>query len=250
MLALLVVYAVVAQTLEKRRQQRLRLIAALKQRQRHFSYMATGFPPGFLTRDLSTLAFQTLLEICEQLARLEPRNSRHKEDVELCREQMAAARKAEPAAPGRLENPGLAVDIRRHLQELQRHVVQQQQRGTISAPQALLYRQQIHRLVVQVSLDSYLLEAKAAHKAEKPRLELHYYTLAHNLLTRENAGGAYSAQLDQLAQTMARLQQQLQSGAETPKAPTEPKETEEEAQKAWEKFSEGNQLWKKKQIYD
>lgn len=258
MLALLVGYAFIAQALEKRRQQRQRLATALRNRQRNFSYMVTGFPPGFLTRDLSQLVLKTLLEITEQLAKLEPRNRQHKEEARQYEEQLKALSQAGSPTPARLESPGLAVEIRQHLQELYRFVAQQQARQAIPGPEAAQHLQQIKTLIVRVSLDEQMLHAREAQRAEKPRLELHHCRLAQKLLVESN-DPAHQAQAAKLGETIQQLEQQLAAASAAPTENKSESEPEQEPAKAkpapevnreWEKFEEQDRKWKKKQLYD
>src|SRR5690606_40182898 len=67
-------YALIHNTLERKRLQRQRLIAALKVRQRNLHHMATGFPPHFLSPDLMMLIVRAQIDACEQLIKIEPRN--------------------------------------------------------------------------------------------------------------------------------------------------------------------------------
>src|SRR5690606_20900104 len=118
LLVLLVSYVFISNTLEKRRVQRQRLVTALKIRERNFRYMISGFPPHFLSADLNSLVYRALIETCEQLAKLEPRESSHQTDAALFSSQLTAIKHTQPDQRVRLENPTQVKEIRQHLQEL------------------------------------------------------------------------------------------------------------------------------------
>ncbi len=143
LLVLLVGYAFVYQALEKRRQRRQRLLTALKHRQRNFKFMLSGFPDGFLTKDLTLIVYRTLLDACEQLSRLEPKEPAHMQDLTQYSAELEQIKHRSQPERGRLNQPEQAGEIRRLLQELYRYIALQSERGNLGQAQAQTYREQI-----------------------------------------------------------------------------------------------------------
>ena len=86
----------------------------MKTRARNFQQLLTGFPDGFLSRDLRLLVCQCLNDAFDQLVRLEPRNPQHRQE----RDELAALRQQVEAQPdqtgGGAESPcGDASCVRR-----------------------------------------------------------------------------------------------------------------------------------------
>ena len=81
-------YALVFQTIDNKRKQRQRVVTALKQRANNFAYMIHGFPLNFLTKDLTVLVHRCLIDVNEQLAKLDPADESHNIALEKHREAM------------------------------------------------------------------------------------------------------------------------------------------------------------------
>ena len=237
LLVVLVGYAFISQTLEKRRQRRQRLLTALKHRQRNFKFMLSSFPPGFLTKDLSLVVYRALLDACEHLSHLEPKEPA---EMEALKHQTAPKK-------GRLERPEQAGEIKQQLQDLYRFIVQQTERGNIGRTQAQTYTDQIKRLAVQASVDAHTVNARQAQAAGKPRLAVHFYTLARKELTKDGGNQIYAKQIAQLSKMINKLQEQVALEPDAPEQKTGPAPEE---QKEWEQFDQEEEGWKKKQIYD
>lgn len=91
-------YLFITQTLEKKRKQRLRLITALSQRAKVFRYILSGFPPNFLTKELTLLVQRCLTDVLKQLAALEPKNKGHVEELTLVAGQIQATQQQQGQA--------------------------------------------------------------------------------------------------------------------------------------------------------
>ena len=119
LLMALAAYAFISQSIEKKRVQRQRVLMALKTKHRNFVHMINGFPPNFLTADLLGLIYRALIDTCEQLSKIEPKEQHHVDDITLYTNQLGALPKTNPAQRPRIENPQIMKDIRQHLHELQ-----------------------------------------------------------------------------------------------------------------------------------
>jgi type II secretory pathway pseudopilin PulG len=249
LLIALAAYAFISQSIEKKRVQKQRILMTLKTKQRNFVHLINGFPPNFLTNDLLSLIYRALIDTCEQLSKIEPKEQRHQDDVTLYTNQLDALPKNTPAQRARVENPQVMKDIRQHLQELQHFLIQQESIKAINKVQFSAYIDQIKRLALQMSVDAYLYHAKQAQQAGKLRLAIHYFNLAKKLLTAENASRAYDKQIAQLDGIIGKLEEKAQINGE-PEATVQNSATGEPAAKEWDNFAVPEDAWKKKQIYD
>lgn len=248
LLILLVGYAFVYQALEKRRQRRQRLLTALKHRQRNFKFMLSGFPDGFLTKDLTLIIYRALLDACEQLSRLEPKEPTHMQDFTQYSAELEEIKHRPQAERTRLDKPEQAAEIRRLLQELYRFIAVQAERGNLGQAQSQTYQEQIKRLALQVSVDANAIQARQAQAAGKPRLAIHFYNLARKQITQEKGGQGYQKQLAQINGIIKKLEAQLaQQEPDGTAGPSEGAAPEEE--KEWKEFEQETD-WKKKQLYD
>ncbi len=250
LLAGLVCFAFVSQTIEKNRKQKQRLLAALKLRARNFKYVLSGFPPDFLTRDLTVLVHRCLIDVCEQLSKLEPNERQYVDELQFYTQQMEEVqKKAKSPRPKPLENPQQVKEVKSHLEDVNKFVFQLEKRGTLNSAQAQAYSKQIRQLTLQMTVDNYILNAKQAQGGEKNRLAVHYYGLAHKLLARSNTEGHFNKQIAQLDQLLETLKLKLEE--EEPNYRETDAQLEEKAlaEKAWDSLDEED-TWKKKSVYD
>ncbi len=249
LLGILVCYAFIMQSLKQKREQRNRILAALKSRCRNFKFMLNGFPQGFLPRDLLLLVQRSLIDVCEQLAKLEPREPSHVQDLQMVSTQMAETqRHAKPVAQISLDNPQQLKEVKICLEELHRFIHQLETRTILSHNQAEGYRAMIKQLVLQITVDGYVMQGKIARQSSKTKLAFHYFDLALKLLLREGKAGQFTERIENLKT----IQQELLKQLELEHAPVSDKEQAEaeEIASEWDKFDSDEEVWKKKHAYD
>lgn len=250
-------YLFLSHSIEKRRIQRQRLITALRARRNSFRDLATGFPAGFLSNDLNGLLYRALIDCCEQLARLEPKDSTHAEHLTLYTNLLSSLKDNAQQARVRLDNPQQIKEAHGLLQELYKFVMQQSALKQINQVQTDAYTDQINRMLLQMTVDGHIFNARQAQQVGKVKLAIHFYQLGRKALAAENASHIFDKQIAQLDSVIAKLQEKLDSandtktatpgeGQATPTAKTPVADTSKE----WKQFDEENAKWKKKQIYD
>lgn len=251
LLGVLVSYAFVQQTVQRKREQKARLVAALKSRARSFKYILNGFPQGFLTKELTALVQKSLAEVCEQLGKLDPGDPQHRQDLQMLNAHIAESQRSPaPDKPATLDNPSQIKEVRACLEELHKFVFRLEEKQSVARPQARLYRSQIKLMVLQLSVDAYWIHGAQARQAGKLKLAIHYFELALNLIMREGQAEAFRNKLVQLKEAVAALKEQLnEDAANHPLSPQEAAENEGVADE-WNKFAKVQGEWKKKTIYD
>ena len=251
LLGALVLYAFAMQTIQQKREHRKRLMTALKTRSRVFKYMLNGFPPNFLSKELTLLVQRSLADVCEQLAKLDPSDPSHLQDLQLVSSQMVESkRQTRPSQPVSLESQQQIKDVKIGLEELYHFIDTLDRKQTLPRSHIELYRSQIKHLVVSISVDSYCLHGKQAQQADKTKLAVHYYELALKLMLRENKPSVYETRMQQIQGLITSLKQKLAD--EDPQAHLSRQELaeQEEVQEEWEKFNQKDAIWKKKNFYD
>ena len=251
LLGALVCYAFITQTVQRKQEQRKRLLAALKARSRTFKFMLSGFPPGFLSRELTTLVRRSLAEVSEQLVKLEPDEPKHLQDLQLMSAELSDTKK-QPVShqPPQLETHQQIKEVKACLEELHKYIVKLEEKNTLSKNQAIAYRAQIKQLVLQISIDGYELHGKKAIHSDKLKLAVHYYELAFNLLVREGKTGPFEKRIASLKRTLVELRAKLQDQDPNAKLSNDEINEQAEVQAAWDKMQTGDDLWKKKNVYD
>lgn len=246
-LVLLVAFTFISQTIERKRKQRQRMLSSLRLRSQDFKYLITGFPDQFLPKELNALVHRCLIDVCEQLATLEPKVKTHVDELAYYTQQMEAIQRR-PKAQKRpsLKDPQQVKDVKLLLQGLNSFIATQRSRGHLTEQQYSKYSNQIKKLVVQITVDTYLVNAKQAHTSSKYRLAIHFYGLARKLLAKESGESNYQKQIQQLSGVIEKLE--AQAAAEG--TPVTTVQTGGAVDSEWEKFEEAEEKWKKKSLYD
>lgn len=248
-------YLFLSHSIEKRRIQRQRLITAIRARRNSFRDLATGFPTGFLSNDLIALLYRALVDSCEQLTRLEPGDNTHAEQLALYTNLLSSLKENAQQARVRLDNPQQIKEAHGLLQELYKFVMQQSALKQINQVQTDAYTDQINRMLLQMTVDGHVFNARQAQQVGKVKLAIHFYQLGRKALAAENASHTFDKQIAQLDSVIAKLQEKLDNstgeksttegeGQATSKTPAA------DTNKEWKQFDEENAKWKKKQIYD
>jgi hypothetical protein len=251
-LALLAGVIFLSHSMEKRRIRRQRLITALRARRNSFLDLANSFPDGFLSNDLTGLLYRALIDICDKLINLEPKDPSHAEQLELFSNLAANLKQNAKAQRVRLENPQQIKEARGLLQELERFILQQTALKLITTAQAESYIVQLKRLVLQLTVDSHIYSAKQAQQIGKARLAVHHYNLAKNLLADENANHAFDKQIAQLVDMISKLEEKITPATpeDTTADETPTADSTTPASKEWDQFAQEGDTWKRKNIYD
>ncbi|MFO1388053.1 hypothetical protein [Cellvibrio sp.] len=248
LLSALACYAFISQSIEKKMIQKQRILMTLKTKQRNLVHLINGFPPNFLTTELLSLIYRALIDACEQLSKIEPKDPRHLDDITLYTNQLGTLPKTNSAQRPRVDNPQQMKEIRQHLQELQHFLAQQEALKIINKVQLGAYTDQVKRLSLQMAVDAYLYHAKLAQQAGKLRLAIHYFTLAKKLLIAENTTRAYDKQIAQLDDITAKLEEKARLANEAPAEIETAPDTENKRKDVI--AADDMDSWKKKQIYD
>ena len=242
-------YSFLNHSIEKRRIRHQRLVTALRARRNTFRDLVTGFPAGFLSKDLMTLLYRSLIDCCDQLSRLEPKDPSHPDQLAHYTAQLNGLKDQPQQNRVRLENPQQIREARQLLQELLKHVVQQGQMQQLNAVQMEAYVDQIKRLMLQTAVDGHIANAKQAQGVGKVRLAIHHFGLARKALVSDNVSRAYDKQILQLETVIQKLEAKA---AELAAANPEKNELESSLpDKEWDKVKPVDpDSWKRKQVYD
>lgn len=248
-LLLMVGIAYSIQIMEKNNREKRRLMFSLRERAEHFKVMLESFPQGFLTPDLQLLMCRCLLDILNQLVQVDKTNrSQHNQSISQVRAHYEHLR-ANPGSGGyqSLNDPKHVQQVQKMLGNLYNFIVKLRQANQISEPEATAYAAQVRRLTVLSALDAFRLAGQAALREGKPRLALHYQTMAIDKMKKENTDGFFT---DRLQQSQAQIPELEKAIAQQELLE---KQSLDQTQDEWSKFEEQQQQeqqWKKKAIYD
>lgn len=240
----LICYMFIAQTLEKKRKQQQRILQALGQRAKVFRYILSGFPPNFLTKELTLLVQRCLTDVLQQLARMQPKDKTYVQELADVGALMDATHKrSDNTKRASLQSPKQVADVKLHLQELHKFLMNLQRRGAIKNTEAHNFGNQLKELMLEISVESYLLQAKQAKQNDKPKLAIHYFELAQKLLERDN-DGRYTTKLNKINAVIDQLRTVIATPTTSADSAGEPLKD-----KGWSEVDEKDS-WKKKNIYD
>lgn len=248
-IALGICYIFIRQTLLKKKQEKARLIRALSKRASDLIQMVNGFPDNFLGRDLSVLLFRNIVDVFEQLSQLDSNETQYIENFKFYTKKMEEAQKISKTqeAAATILSGSQINETRQYLNFLNRFLQKWAQRGNISQKQHSVYKDQIQKLNAQLKVDSYMMMAAQARETEKPKLAIHYYQLAKNLITEEGLSNVKQRQLMSIEETLPRLMAEMEQQAQSQ---PEKENTESPEDEGWAEYEEEEESWKKKRVYD
>lgn len=250
-------YTLISQYIEKNRARRLRIHMALKTKYRNLTHMISGFPPHFLPPALMCVAYRSLSDICDNLLKIEPKNTEYEEERTIAATQISELSKNPPAQRTRIDNPQQIKEVRQHLQDLQNFIAQQEAIRLISKAKSNVYQNQIKRITFQMFIDELIYHAKQEQQNGKARLAIHYFSLAKAQLQEENSNHGYDKQIAQLDAVIEKLEEQAsqevdvenEEGVDSEATAAEPKNQLAHS-KEWDEFNKVDTSWHKKQNYD
>ena len=247
LLVLLVSYVFIVQTMDNNRKKHQRLLSTHKSRQRSLQSMLSSFPTNFLSKELNSLVYECLIDSTEQLAKIEPKETRYQDELTTYVSQLdTIKRQANTKATVQIQDINQANEARRNLQGLYKFVGRLQERGKVDKTNANLYRQQLKDLVLKLSVDTYITSGQQAQGAGKARLALHFFNLALKLLQKDTQSEAHIQQAQELSTQIKALEEEL---ALTPESSQE--DHSGALNEEWDKLDDkSSELWKKKNVYD
>ena len=152
-----------------------------------------------------------------------------------------------PHIPTKLESHKQIKQVKSCLEELYKSIVRLEAAKTVSKALASGYKDQVKQLLYQAAADGYELHGAKAEQQEKLKLAIHHYQIALNVLTKNNQAGQFKARIEDISKIIKAVQEKLNIIDDQ----TSDQEMIEQANSAeWEKTVSGDDLWKKKTVYD
>lgn len=253
LLIALVCYAFAMQNIQNKKEQRKRLLIALQSQARGFKFILSGCPEGFLPKDLKLIVLKNVIDVFEQLSRLDPKDNSYLQELQTYTNQLAETqREQQTDAHTAMQSLEQIKSVKICLEELNRFVHNIESQSKISKSQADHYRGQIQQMLLQVTVDGYAMSGNLARQGDKHKLALHYYDLAKKLLLRDGKTGKFDNSIALYSEIIGDLQEKLaEEELAEGKQQIDP-DQQAELDEEWDKFSADKEegVWKKKQIYD
>lgn len=252
--ALLVCYVFIKQTISERKQEKERLHRALKKRAKDLIQMLSAFPEHYLPKEIAVFVYRVVVDAYEQLTKLEPSEKAYAEGFKFHTAQMeATARQPENRKLQHLQSAAQINELRQYINILSGFCMKSMKRGQISSKQCAHYKALLKELSIHLACDNYNVCAKQAKDNGKPKLAIHFYELAKNLLLKETPAD-YKSSIQFINEEIPKLQELERAQlSEKERLLAEKRDEQlnqpspEEAE--WDEFQE-EAGWKKKNIYD
>jgi hypothetical protein len=250
-IAALVCYVFIRQTIGERQREKERLNRVLVKRAKELLQLLSVFPDHFLPKELVVFVYRCIIDAYEQLTKLEPSEKKHVEALKMHSMQLdTTLRNQSGAKAADLQSVNQINELRQYLNLLGSFLQKSLQRNQITPKQHAQYRQLVKEMIVRLAVNNYMITAKQAMEIQKPKLALHYYDLAKKLLERETPNN-YQESIRAINQAMEPLLAMEQADQVTQQESTDatvsPAKPEEKSE--WDEFEEDSG-WQKKNVYD
>ncbi len=246
----LICYIFIKQTIVKKKREKARLFNALEKRSKELLQMLNAFPPHFLPKDLSLFLHRCIVDVFEQLSKLEPDRPEFLDQFTLYTTAMEnIVRQPANANEVRLQTTSQINEIRQYLNYLGRFLQKWLQRGNLSEKQYSSYKNSLKNLAAKLMVDNYMLSARKSIEIKKHKLAAHYFTLAKDMITKEGLASSQKDNLSYIDEELARLEELMREEEEAAgiaKAELKPNDDDNDE---WSEFEESDE-WKKKNVYD
>lgn len=245
-LVILVTTAVIMQTVEKNLKEKRRVHAALLARARSFQYMLSGFPDGFLNRDLQILVCKCLVQVYEQLSQHEPKNPDHTTRLQATKQQIQQLANKSSSTNQRvtLTDTQQIQEVQKLLNTLFNFIAKLIENRNLTVKEGKVYAGLIRRLMVQSSVDALAVARGQALQEGKDRLAIHYLQMAIDKMNKENSDDYFSRAIAKYTELINELNTHALE-----KEQRADEEKQKLAQK-WEDMDQSSDTWKKKALYD
>jgi hypothetical protein len=251
----LICYIFIKQTIVKHKRQKARLFSALEKRSKEFLQMLNAFPPHFLPKDISVFLYRCIVDVFEQLSKLEPGRPELLEQFTLYSTALETTmRQPVNNHQVRLQNTNQINEIRQYLNYLSRFMQKWVERGNLSSKQYQAYKVTLKNLAAKLMIDNYMLSATKSDGIGKNKLATHYFTLAKNMITKEGLVNTQKDDLAHINEELARLGEFLKLEDEAADKVQEDINTSvtddiDNDNDEWSSFND-NEGWQKKNVYD
>jgi hypothetical protein len=251
-IAALVCYVFIRQTIGERKREKERLNRVLAKRAKELLQLLGAFPDHFLPKELVVFVYRCIIDAYEQLTKLEPSENRHIESLKMHSSQLdVTLRNQGNAKAADLQSVNQINELRQYLNLLGSFLQKSLQRNQITPKQHAQYRQLVKEMIIRLAVNNYMITAKQALEIQKSKLALHYYDLAKKLLERETPSNYQESMqtINQAMEPLLALEQAEQAAEITQTESTDANAAAPEEKSEWDDFQEDSG-WQKKNVYD
>lgn len=239
LVGLLLLIALSAQSVQRKKEQKTRLAAALKSRVRKINNMLDFCPEGFFSKKLYELLLNDLIEANQQLSNLEKDNRAYLRTIKLLQEDLQKNKNQKTPSLRLTELKQINV-LEQNLKQLEQYLKVIIGNGRVSPSDAKTFGNEIKLKKLELAYSFNEINGNMEIAKGRENYALLYFEKAMKIYSTYNG-----VQKDE--QKVLKLQQQvenLRKKAEEQKKIALEKEAEEQA------ANDGEDLWKKKNIYD
>lgn len=249
-IAALVCYIFIRQTINERKQEKDRLHRALSKRAKELLQMISAFPDNFLPQELVVFIYRCIIDAYEQLTKLSPSETQYIEALKIHSSQLEGIiRKQSSGSAEDLQSSAQINELRQYLNLLSGFLQKSMQRSHITQKQHAHYRLLVKELIIRLAINNYMISAKQSLDIKKTKLAIHYYDLAKKLLVRETPSH-YKERIEKInAHLKPLLEMEEIMQAEQNALKAEESEEDKGEKSEWDEF-EDKDGWKKKNVYD
>jgi len=251
----LAIFSVIHQAVEQKRAEKRRIVAGLERHAVHIQELLSGFPQGYLTKELVAFLYDNLLETYEKLEQLDP-HSTHQENLEKYNNNKKALIESDYLVQRRAVFATLqeVKEMKQRLRDLLIIIAGAVQNHTLSGAQANQFKQYLSKAMLSINLNTYRLAALQAESADKLPIAIHYYEQAKKLLITSSVASntvlENKPRIDEYDQLIKNLSDKLAQQAASPLAKNGENNPEFDGLGNRFVINDESDPSKKKQIYD
>lgn len=252
-IALLVCFVFIRQTIGERKRERDRLQRVLVKRAKDLTQMVSAFPENFLPNELVVFIYRCIIDAYEQLTKLVPEDNNYLDELKMHSAQLeAVVRTPDKKQTVDMQSTTQINELRQYLNLLGKFLQKSMERQHISSKQHAHYKTLLKELIVKLAVNNYKITAQQAANNGQTKLAIHYYDLAKKLLMRDTPTD-YSDQIAHIEESekpLLAIEAQTKEAERTKQAEEQENSSDDPQGKSeWSDFEE-DAGWQKKNVYD
>lgn len=233
----------ISHSLERSRLEKARQVAELSARIRHCNSIGAQLPGQFMSTELATLLLSIEQSMLLQLQKLDRKNPKVDKKLASVRQQLAAGDPTVSNPPRQISDEAQAREARDLLENLHKLIGQAHRDGLLDKTGMARWTAQIRQFLTMTAMDMYQNVARAALQEGKPRIAKLQYERALGYLQKQN-DPAY-------AELFTKLRAKLKHAEElTVQSELRATDGHSELEAGIAELDKGDELWKKKAVYD
>lgn len=226
---------------EKKKIEQQRRIRMLADRGRQMQLLLEEIPPHYISPDFRVFIAEQWFELLQEQQELGCKEARIKAEMEAAQNKLQEIRSSNQPTPEPITDLQTANGVRRNLKQLNKIIIGLYQERKIAHRIAQTYINEVKLGFTQTLVEVFRASARKAEAENNHRIAVVHYKRIMSELNRNNPNGIHNQTLLECREIIAKLEEKIAIESEY---------NDNQLASSVDEMMEGEESWKKKQVYD